>query len=87
MRIVSDFSKLSDAIKRNLWPIPTIQDMLKQRGVIIFVTTLDMIMSYYIMNVRKDMKKYLGIILPWEHAFIRNFQLDSTYQQITFSKN
>ena len=28
-------------------------------------TALDMCMSYYAMNIRKDMIKYLVIILPW----------------------
>ena len=73
LKIASDFRKLNEAIKRNIWPIPKIQDMLKQCGVIVYVTILDMIMSYYIINVRKDMKKYQVIILPWEHTFIREF--------------
>ena len=45
--------------------MPTIQDMLHQCGGMVHATTLDMIMSYYVMNVRKDMWKYLVIILPW----------------------
>ena len=45
--------------------MPTIQDMLHQCGGMVYATTLDMIMSYYAMNVREDMRKYLGIILPW----------------------
>ena len=45
--------------------MPTIQDMLHQCGGMVYATTLDMIMSYYAMNIRKDMRKYLVIILPW----------------------
>ena len=30
-----------------------------------YATTFDMIMSYYAMNVREDMRKYHVIILPW----------------------
>ena len=30
-----------------------------------YATSLDMIMSYYLMNVREDMRKYFLIKLPW----------------------
>ena len=46
--------------------MPTIQDMLHRCGGITYATVLDMIMSYYAMNVREDMRKYLVIILPWD---------------------
>ena len=65
IRIVTDFRKLNEAIKRNPWPMPTIQDMLHQCGGMLYATTLDLIMSYYAMNVREDMWHYLVIILPW----------------------
>ena len=45
--------------------MPTIQDMLHQCGGMAYATVLDMIMSYYAMNFREDMQKYLVIILPW----------------------
>ena len=45
--------------------MPTIQDMLHQCEGVTFATALDMIISYYVMNVRKDMRKYLFIILSW----------------------
>ena len=57
VRIVSDFRKLNEAIKRNPWPMPTIQDMLHQCGGIVYATTLYMIMSYCATNVREDMRK------------------------------
>ena len=50
IRVVSDFRKLNDAIKRHPWPMPTIQDMLHQCGSMTFSTALDLIMSYYSMN-------------------------------------
>ena len=74
LRIVSDFRKLNEAIKRNPWPMPTIQDMLHQYGVMTYVTALNMIMSYYAMNFREDMRKYLVIILPWTNTLITRFQ-------------
>lgn len=64
VQIVIDFHKLNKAIKRNHWPMPTIQDMFHQYGGILYETTLDMIMSYYAMNVCKDMREYLVIINP-----------------------
>ena len=30
-----------------------------------YATSPDMIMSYYLMNIREDMRKYFLIILPW----------------------
>ena len=65
VRNVSDFRKLNEAIKRNPWSMPTIQDILQQCRGITYATALDMIISYYVMKVREDMRKYLVIILPW----------------------
>ena len=57
VRIVTDFRKLNEAIKRNPWPIPTIQDMLHQCGGMTLATSLDLIQSYYAMNVKRSMQK------------------------------
>ena len=75
IRIVSDFRKLNDAIKRHPWPMPTIQDMLHQCGGMTFATTLDMIMSYYSMNIRPDIEQCLVIILPWGKYFYKNMPM------------
>ena len=45
--------------------MPIIQDMLYQCAGMKFVTALDLIQSYYAMNIKKSMQKYLVIILPW----------------------
>ena len=42
----------------------TIQDILHQCGDMVYATILDMIMSYYTMSVRKDIWRYLVVILP-----------------------
>jgi len=54
--------------------MPTIQDMLHQYGDMTYATALNMIMSYYAMNFREDMRKYLVIILPWANTLITRFQ-------------
>ena len=54
VQVVSNFWKVNEAIKRIHWPIPTIQDMLHQYGGMTYATALDMIMSYYAMNIRED---------------------------------
>ena len=51
-RIVTDFGKLNEAIKRNPWSIPLIQDMLHQCGCMTYATSLDLIQSYYEMNTK-----------------------------------
>ena len=66
VRIVSDFRKLNEVIKYNPWPMPIIHDMLHQCGDMTYATALDIIMSYYGMNVREDIRKCLVIILPWD---------------------
>ena len=45
VRIVTDFRKLNEAIKRNPWPIPIIQDMLHQCGGMTHATALELIQS------------------------------------------
>ena len=64
VKIVTDFRKLNDKIKQSLLSIPTIQDMLHQYGGMTYATALDMIQSYYAMNVKKNMQKNLVIIQP-----------------------
>ena len=51
VRIVADFRKLNKAIKRNPWSMPRIQDMLHKCGGMTFATALDLIQSYYVMNI------------------------------------
>ena len=71
VRIVTDFRNLNEAIKRNQWPMPTIQDMLHQCGGMTYATALDMIMSYYAMDVKKEMQKYLVIIYHGKNTSIK----------------
>ena len=54
-RIVTGFCKLNEAIQRNPWPMPAIQDMLHQCGAIVYATTLAMIMTYYAIDIPKNM--------------------------------
>ena len=51
VRMVTDFRKLNEAIKRNPWPMPTIQNMLHQYGGMTYTTALGLIQSYYAINI------------------------------------
>ena len=51
VRIATDFRKLNEAIKRNPWPMPTIQEMLHQCGGMTHATALNLIQSYCAMNI------------------------------------
>ena len=51
-RIVTDFRKLNEAIKLNPWSMTTIQDMLHQCGCMTYATSLDLIQSYYEINIK-----------------------------------
>ena len=41
-----------------------------------YTTVLDMIMSYYAMNFREDMRKYLVIILLWGKYFYNKMPME-----------
>ena len=60
VRIATDFCKLNKAIKRNPFPIPTIKDMIHQCGGMTYATALDLIQSYYAMNIKKSMQNILS---------------------------
>ena len=47
IRGVSDFRRLNQAIKRSLWPIPTIRELLHTCGGMTYATALDQIMGYW----------------------------------------
>ena len=60
VRIVTDFRKLNEAIKRNPWPMSTMQDMLHQCGGMTHATALDLIQSYCAMHIKKKHVKISG---------------------------
>ena len=71
VRVVTSFRRSNEAIKSNPWPMSTIQNKLHQCRGMTYISELDMITPYYVMNMREYMKECLVIILPWENIFIR----------------
>ena len=66
IRIVTDFRRLNQAIKRSPWPIPTIRELLHKCCGMKFATALDQIMGYWGITMCKEVQKYLMTITPFE---------------------
>ena len=63
---ISDFRQLNVCIKRTLYPIPKIQDMLQQlEGFTTFESAIDLNMGYYHIKLDAESCKLCTIVLPW----------------------
>ena len=83
---VSYFRKLNEDIKRNPWPILDIQDMLHQFGDMTYTTVFDMIILYYAMNLRENMKITLSSYYHGVDMSTIRYQWDWEYHWMFFQK-
>ena len=65
IRIVSDFRRLNQAIKRSPWPIPTIMELLHTCGGLTYATAIDQIMGYWSITMARKIRELLTIITPF----------------------
>lgn len=65
VRFVSDFRQLNKLIKRKVWRLPRIQDILKKRTGYKFFTKLDLSMFFYTFEMDEAAKDLCAIVTPF----------------------
>ena len=65
VRFLTDLRELNKRIKRFLYPIPNIQDLLLKLEGFQWATALDLNMGYYHIELCPSSKKVCTIVLPW----------------------
>ena len=65
VRFFSDFSKLNQIIRRKIFPIRKIQDMLLNLEDFTFASSLDLNLGYYNIELSTGAKQLCTIVLTW----------------------
>ena len=65
MRFISDFRELNKLIKRKPYPIPKIQDLLLKLEGFKYVTSLNIKMGYYHIELDSKSNQICTIVLSW----------------------
>ena len=65
VRILTDFRKLNDCIKRKPFPLPRISDLLQKLRNFKYATAIDLSMGYYHIPLSKEAQKLCTTVLPW----------------------
>ena len=54
IRLLTDLRTLNDVLECDEWPFETIDSILNSMGQFNYITTLDQVMGYHAMSVRKE---------------------------------
>lgn len=65
VRWVSDFRQLNKVLKRKVYPLPIIQDILAKRSGYKYFTKLDLTMMYYSFELDEESKQLSTIVTPY----------------------
>ncbi|KAF4137401.1 hypothetical protein GN958_ATG13410, partial [Phytophthora infestans] len=66
VRFLSDFRRLDRWLWRSYFPLPKIQDLIRELPQPCFITTLDLVMTYYSRVLALQSRLYTTTVLPWE---------------------
>ena len=65
VRILTDFRRLNEQIKRKPFPLPKISDLLQKLSGFKYATAIDLSMGYYHIPLDEASQKLCTTILPW----------------------
>ena len=65
VRFITEFGELNKRIKRKPFPIPKIQDLMLKLEGFRYVTSLDLNMGYYHIELDPKAKEMCTMVLPW----------------------
>jgi len=65
VRVLTDFRKLNDAIKRTPFPMPKISDLLQKLDGFKWATAIDLSMGYYHIPLDEESQKLCTTVMPW----------------------
>ncbi|GAX22752.1 putative transposase [Fistulifera solaris] len=65
VRILTDFRRLNEALKRKPFPLPRIAELLQRLQGFKFATAIDLSMGYYHIPLDEESQKLCTTILPW----------------------
>src|SRR5687768_13985202 len=72
LRSLADLRELNKWIKRHLFPIPKIQEMLLKLEGFMFATSLDVNMGYYHLSLTPNVSWLCTVVLPWgKYEYLR----------------
>ena len=72
IRVLTDFRKLNNAIKRKPFPLPKISDLLQKLEGFRYATAIDLSMGYYHIPLDEESQALCTTILPWgKYKYLR----------------